>query len=210
MSYCNAGDKPVIKYRFNNGAYKYFKSQYAPIEVESKTIPAEGTANYNREGYGISINAVNGSFNSAIVDYKDFRTGAFSGFPAGGRFIAVMSCGSTTFTKVTSCTSEAQKALDCLLNVYSLNPGSYAINPLIKCPSPNPEKCSIVVTYNNLTIFKDQGDCPLEFEVKCGNCPEGQEEHKISVYPGYCCMDCASIKQEIISIRNTVRNIRNG
>ena len=95
------------------------------------------------------------------------------------------------------------------LLLAEIDPNQVSFDYTKKCPESNDNKnrCSIQVLYQGLVIFQDQGDCPINFSVSCGNCPEGTEEHKTSAYPGYCCMDCASIAAEIRGLTNTVRGL---
>jgi hypothetical protein len=90
--------------------------------------------------------------------------------------------------------------------------GNFDIDLNRKCPtnSNSLERCSIQITYNGLTIFQDQGNCPLTFNVSCGNCPPGTEEHQINVYPGYCCFDCNSIANDIRGLTNIVKGLNRG
>ncbi|MGF1934542.1 MAG: hypothetical protein RM347_009080 [Nostoc sp. ChiQUE02] len=58
-------------------------------------------------------------------------------------------------------------------------------------------------------IFKDSGECPLTFEVKCikEHCPEGFCECKSDGYPGYCCNDCNNTLRQLHAITNQMRSL---
>lgn len=68
------------------------------------------------------------------------------------------------------------------------------------------KKCSILIKNpaTNQIIFKDQGDCPCEYEIECDGCPSGTCKCKCSGYPGYCCLPCGSIKSSIIQIAKNI------
>ncbi|MCC5625111.1 hypothetical protein LC574_29075, partial [Nostoc sp. CHAB 5715] len=55
--------------------------------------------------------------------------------------------------------------------------------------------------------FIDEIECPSgDFKVSCGDeCPEGFCKCPIPEYPGYCCLDCASIAASIRAITNGLR-----
>ena len=214
MAYCNIGDEPTVRYKFNGQTEKVFESQYAPIDVITKTVPIEGSNNYKPDGYGIGYVPLNGNgtyywFN--VVDHKIFNIPAGVN-PIWGTTprIAMMSCGQTTFSKLLNCgTSATDYYVECLSTL--LFNGSLDIDPNRKCPTPaSRQRCSIQIIYNGLTIFQDQGNCPVTFTVSCGNCPPGTEEHKTNTYPGYCCFDCNSILSEVKGITNTIRGLNRG
>lgn len=58
-------------------------------------------------------------------------------------------------------------------------------------------------------IFKDSGQCPITYKVECikDKCPEGFMKCKRDAYPGYCCIPCNEIKNEIASITAILRGI---
>jgi hypothetical protein len=73
------------------------------------------------------------------------------------------------------------------------------------------ERCVLRVSNTSgASLFTTKGACPVSFTVACGNCPPGFIEHKIAEYPGYCCMDCAGIRNQIQSITAAVRGINRG
>jgi hypothetical protein len=210
---CSVGDKPIVKYRFNNGVERIYQSQFAPIEIVTQTTPVEANSVYNREGYGLTVSAVNGSINNLpVVAHELIQVPPAPGsvFPSGGTFLRYMRCGEITWRRYDPCTDPFHIASGCWNMDYNMNPGTFSINPNTKCPSANLERCSLIVKYNGLILHQDQGNCPVTYEVVCGNCPEGQEEHKINTYPGYCCFDCAGMKQEITSLKNMVKGLTDG
>lgn len=209
MTICEVGDKPKITYKFGTGSEKVYKSEYSPIEVVTQSLPAEANSTYDRLGYGLSISAVNGSGSVFAVAHEVIRLPPVPGtaFPSGGTFLRYMRCGKTTWERAIPCTDPINIAMNCELLDYNLNPGNFTILPNLKCATPNPEKCSIIIKYNEQVIFKDQGVCPITYSYECGNCPDGYEEIKTSTYPGYCCYDCASVKQELITIKNMVKRL---
>ena len=71
--------------------------------------------------------------------------------------------------------------------------------------------CSIEALYNSQRLFKDTGDCPIVYSVLCdGDCPPGTVKCLSTNYPGYCCLPCSEIKNEIKAIASQVRSINNG
>lgn len=191
---CEAGDKPIITYRFGNGNNRIYQSQFSPIEIITKDTPANGTSNFREEGYTLRFQSTqcNGSNCNSIV--RDYIVEPYENTIA----VRVRNCFSNTF------------AIDSSLVVLNTPNKNITVLDNPKCPSSSNKRCSILVTYNNLVIFQDQGDCPCTFEVQCGKCKDGEIECKKSTYPGYCCISCAEIRGGIKAATAQLRSINNG
>lgn len=192
MSYCQPGDKPIIKYQFSGQNEKVFKSQFAPITIQ--TGQAKGNIygeDYNPEGFTIVY--VNG-IRQTVINYRIN--------PANAGLIQFWTCGRSDWDN---------RQPDGTYSVWYNNPGISSIDYSAKCPAPYPsQNCFIRITHQNIVLHLDRGACPVTFTVNCGNCPDGQEEHKTSIYPGYCCLDCRAIANEIRGITNIVRGVNRG
>jgi hypothetical protein len=205
MTYCKTSDKPTIKYTFQGQNEKIYKSEFSPVTISTKTVPIDATDNYSKEGFLIRYRSPScTNFNCAAVVHDYFlRFDPVSGIPQ----IYIMGCGQTSYQRLSNGNLQATHTL----NVGQQAPGQWVVEDrTVKCPSPNAERCSIEISHNGLVIFSDQGNCPVNFSVNCSNCPPGTEEHKSPIYPGYCCLDCASIASEIRGITNTVRGFNRG
>jgi hypothetical protein len=204
--YCKTGDKPKIKYKFANGKERIYQSDFSPVEVIQKEIPAEAEEEYKNVGYRIEVKAVNGYIDIVVVAHKEIFLpgGVIPEFPFGGRFLFLMTCGETSYKKESPCNRPFSQAIDCLYGGFNLNPGSYIIDPTIHCPIPNKQRCSILVKHKGIIIFQDQGDCPLSISVQCGNCPEDMHECTHQAYPGYCCVPCKETGDKLKNIANKV------
>ena len=203
---CEIGDKPKIKYKFGQGKEQTYESQYAPIEVTTKEIPADASDNYNSAGYQITTaNYVGGTDTIIIVDHKLITIPRKGQFDPPQYYLCYILCGQTTYTKYNPCSS-TQAEIDCNTTYSRLvSETSFTINPLIKCPSANKKRCSIEVKFNGLIIFQAQGDCPCSYSVQCGSCPEGSHECKHQAYPGYCCVPCKETGEKLKNIASSVR-----
>lgn len=204
--YCKKGDKPVIKYQFNGGAERIFKSKYAPIDVISKETPIIASENYNTKGYGISYIGLNGNGTRSdwvVTDHIIFNLpqGVDTIWGTTPR-IAIKRCDDKSFRKVQDCNSYVAYRYTNCLDTSLINMQDLRIDLTKKCPQETKKRCSIVVLYKGLTIWSDQGDCPISFSVQCGNCPDGQHECESNVYPFYCCSDCAGTAAKINNLVN--------
>lgn len=215
MNYCQAGDKPTIKYQFSGQAARTYKSNFAPIEVITKPLPIESSENYNPEGFGVGFIPLNGNgtfYWYSVTDYKIFQ------IPAGvdqvwgtTPRIALKYCGSS-FIKVPNCNSSPAFQYTQCLDTSFLNLNTLQFDPNRKCPANQQggTRCSIQVLYNGQVIFQDQGNCPVTFDVTCGNCADDEIKCEKPEYPGYCCVKCSEIVTEIQSIKSTLRSINYG
>lgn len=77
-----------------------------------------------------------------------------------------------------------------------------------------PWKCQLLITdSNNQQVLKrdyEIGQCP-NLKVECfEGCPPGTVECKCKSYPGYCCISCSSIAQQISNLKNNLRGRNSG
>lgn len=191
-NYCNEGQEPTVIYQFKDGGKKEYKSKVSPIEVSVKEAPIQGTENYNFEGFEISFDIpFNPSVRIVVRDYMLFTYPDPNNPSIIYDVIKFISCDATEF--------DEQDLAG--IGVY---PETIVINPNIKCPNPAENKCTIEVKHEGQIIFKDQGNCPCSFKVKCGNCDEGFIECPHPGYPGYCCIDCKGSAAKINSLAQMV------
>jgi hypothetical protein len=192
MSYCQSGDKPTVKYKFSGQNEKIFKSEFAPIVIET----GQGTGNiygetYNPEGFTV---VYVGGARETLINIRRHPTN-----PTWAQF---WSCGNFDWDNRQS---------DGSYPIYYTRPAIASIDHSQKCPPPYAaQNCYIRILHQNIVIHLDRGTCPVTFTVSCGNCPPGTEEHRTNIYPGYCCFDCNSLQAEIRALTNIVKGLNNG
>jgi hypothetical protein len=188
---CKVGQKPKILYQFKDGVQRVFQSDLSPIEVIAKAAPVKATANYNRRGYTIQFYSTNNyqTLRLAVVDHYIVEYPGETD-PKWKYGIYWLGCNYPIYEGV------------------NVNPNTLIIDNSKGCPSPQKEKSSIIVSAGGRTIFQDQGDAPLSYKIQCGNCPDGQSEMKINKHPGYCCIDCQSVAQEIAALRYAIKRVK--
>jgi hypothetical protein len=202
--YCKDGDKPIVKYSFNGGTQRMFKTKLSPIDIEVKESPVDGSNNSNAEGYGVGFvpGNGNGSFQwFTVTDHKIIQIptsipDVYGYLPR----IALKLCGQKKFNIIQpSVCNGADLYTGCLATVLIASNLQIDLNR--KCPSPDKKRCSILVTHKGKIIYSDQGDCPVSFIVKCGKCEENEIECPSIVYPYYCCHSCAEISAKVRAIK---------
>ena len=204
-THCNQGDKPIIKYRFQGDTKdRIFKSKYAPIDVEIKEAPANATENNNREGFALKY-TVTGSVEYVVTDYILFKTpsGVFGvNAPEFTYRLAWLGCGQKQYKKSTSECTGYLRYTNCLEAIVWTD--NFVVDPTVKCPSPLPRRCSIIVKHKGIILLEDQGNCPVSHSVQCGKCPDGQHECESNIYPYYCCNSCGETAAKIRSLASKV------
>ena len=71
--------------------------------------------------------------------------------------------------------------------------------------------CSLEVLSGGQRLLEDRGECPIVYDVACDNdCPPDTVKCSSNAYPGYCCIPCSEIKNEIKAIASQVRSLNNG
>lgn len=202
MSHCQPNQKPTIIYKFGNNSEKSLKLAVSPIDIVTKSFAVpDATSNYSNEGYKLTYIRGYNLLQQPVFRHvlcRDYRIQASNPDEKrvfGGNWMCyVMPCNRTTF------------GAD-----FSIVPGHESIDYSQKCPGlpTTNNKCSIEVFYENQLVAKDEGICPITYNVQCGNCPDSHMECKSDNYPGYCCIPCNEIKSEIAAIRSIVRS-KNG
>ncbi len=204
MTYCKLGEKATVNYSFK-GVEKTFTTKGA-IEVQTYTKRINAGVGFSTLGFAVSFYSPNNRNNPEFIVYDYFLFPVPNGeqFYPGQNYVGFCPwfCGEFDF----------RKNPDGSPNGPGANSATVTINPSKKCPMPlTANRCSIEVKHNGIIIFQDQGECPVNFEVVCGeNCPPDTVKCRKSGYPGYCCLPCQPTKQSIISIRNIVKNINQG
>ena len=207
-TYCEMGDKPQIKYKFGEGKERIYKSQFAPIEVIQKELPAEASDSYSSEGYEITFDSPqfsSGRGSRTVVDHSTFFVPPSSGYPNGRMYLVYIPCGQTTYPKLNPCTGSEQVQCHSTATALTTLTSTIQIDRTKKCTSTNQKRCSFQVLYKGAVVFQAQGDCPLTLSVQCGNCEEGSHECKHQAYPGYCCVPCKETGEKLKNIASSVR-----
>lgn len=194
MYYCKSGDKPRVEYTFNGKNKRIFQSQLAPINITTEQITKNDIgAGFNAEGYTI-ITADGGR-----ITVHNYRT------QKNNTEIQFWSCGNTDWDN---------RQPDGSLPIwYPLTSPIVSIDYSKKCPvpiKPSEYECVLKISYEGNQIYSDSGDCPLNFVVACGNCPNGYIECKTDAYPGYCCIPCNEIRNGIAAATSAIRGINRG
>ncbi|NJM23521.1 MAG: hypothetical protein HC787_11005 [Nostocaceae cyanobacterium CSU_2_110] len=187
MIYCLESDKPIIIYKFGENPERRFKSSFAPISIETKLSKIAAGDNYNSQGFQVRFYSPNNFLYTdyIVTEYKIVDIGEAYNYDE----ILLKQCGETTLSA----------------NGPGIDVSTLVINPNIKCPVPEIDRCSFIVRHEDQIIFQDQGDCPLSLEVQCGNCPPHNIECKANHYPGYCCIPCESTAQKIHNLANKIK-----
>lgn len=223
MSYCLIGVEAQVLYTLNGIQKKYITRQ-TPIDVVVVQLPLfpppGGGQNPNalygvvynltpesarrQQGFGYSeagIGNVSGRITKAVIEYG---------------YIGVNINRTPIYTQNFIVENDKGFKYSANLSPNGEFYGAYVVNRIVRQDGvpeddPNKPKCEIKVSYNGQLIHSDRGNCPIPFEVICGEqCPEGYLKCASTNYPGYCCLPCAPIAAEIKAITSQVRSINNG
>jgi hypothetical protein len=188
MTFCSNGDKPKVLYSFN-GDKKIFLPNVSPIDVETGKESVGAYSGYNAKGFTLVM--VDGS-RMPVINFRLVQN---------NRYIQYWSCGNNDWDN-----RQANGTYPVAYDIPNIERIDYSRG----CPPPYPpEKCYLRVLSGGKQIFKDWGDCPVEFDVVCGDkCPPGHCKCPSPNYPGYCCLPCAQVARELASITAIARSKR--
>lgn len=174
-----------------------------PIDVNTYQKRINTTSTFNPEGFALTFYSPNNRSTPTftVLDYQIFPSPDFDYGP-NYEGIALWDCGDFDFDRNT----------DGSLTGPGCDITTIKTDNSRKCPTPlTGNRCSIEVKRNGIIIFQDQGECPVSFEVICGEgCPSSTLKCPKSGYPGFCCVPCSEIKSGIRAITNHVRSFNNG
>lgn len=205
-THCQLGDtQSIVTYKFGNSNQKTTVIKNAPIDVSTYQEFIGKTPNYRPGGQKIQFYSPNNRITLDIVvrDYLLFKFDQGNGTMGDG--ISWVNCDANDFNRNPDGSPNGPEiALNTLIR--------FADAPENRCPG-EPKvvnaSCFIEVKHNNLLISKDSGDCPINYSVTCGEeCPPGTIKCLSTNYPGYCCIPCSEIKNEIKAIASQIRSLQ--
>lgn len=238
MSYCTPTVEATVRYKFGSSTeFKTYKTKQTPIDITTEQYtplfasgqcPIQYWVDYTHtyryirspfdtvtwlfsaqpSGQPIYGQILDIFFNYAIGErcggknsvrgatilYRDYRNGVIR---TGGQPPKTVTPASDSYPFNDLWTNEGWV-------VNSITPVQQQLD---NCGTPKPV-CTIKVLHKGQVIFIDKGDCPITFNVTCGEeCPPGTTKCRKSDFPGYCCLPCSSTAAEIINIKNIVQNV---
>jgi hypothetical protein len=205
--HCPGAIKATVSYSFNRGSQKKYFSKKPPIIIEVSETTTSG-------------------------ELQKFGTTAT--VPSNWQGAEVYLCGIVyTFPRYPNCPSEYQdrkigtasagQQLAIIFEAYPIgcNNAFFASVPAIghgdggtQLPGKSAQiglkeiikKCEIKITDSTGQLFKDNGKCPVVYDVACDDdCPSGHIRCKTSTYPGYCCIPCKPTAEKINNLANKIR-----
>lgn len=204
MAYCKAGEKATVNYSFKGVEKSYaVAANNTPIDVNTYQNRINATGNFNPQGFRLRYYSPNNRStpDGAVLAYQIFPSLDYD-YGVNYEGISVWNCGAFDFTRNP----------DGSLNGAGCDISTIYTDNSMKCASPlTGNRCSIEVKRNGIIIFQDQGECPVSFDVVCGEgCPTGTLKCPQSGYPGFCCVPCTEIATGIKAITTHVRSVNNG
>ncbi|MCC5640545.1 hypothetical protein LC593_32895 [Nostoc sp. CHAB 5844] len=197
-NYCQSGNKAIVVYSFNGGKEKKYKSKVSPIEVNTfdgytRNIPGEIYA-WN---FSTALNP-----QTTLEDMPFRAKGMLTNFQVTGLI-------NTDTINGIEYGNWACSFVDGDANTITGSAVGYYPNDLptlVKIQLSDTETiCRLEAKdIDGNLLFSDNGKCPCNFTVQCGNCPDGFVECPHPGYPGYCCIDCKGSAAKINALAQTV------
>lgn len=232
--YCKLGDKnSIITYKFNNAKEEVVKIQNVPIEVISNSngdnssglvyeVITEITATWRRTDPPqeiLSVRTVQFKNNTDQVPLSiSFTPTNYRSVPNGFSFYGY----ETAILNLPNGIAPGganNGGLNGTTNIVSIS-GSFDATSGIYCDAQTNSArivsvkrisgiCFLEVLHNSQRLFKYEGECPVTYSVVCdSDCPPGTIKCLSTNYPGYCCIPCSEIKNEIKAIASQVRSLQ--
>lgn len=232
MSYCEIGVEASIQYQFADSAKKVYKTKQTPVDVVTSIVPRdtpEGLIPNNIyqvqtiytdpiSGQTFIQSLSSGGASLPLMIAPILSLYLFSETDGSGTWGLKLHMQDSSTPETAPRVSRTENLNNDLpignVNGYRFDPiDLYKIYDIVPFPSDNPpdptkNRCKITISHMGTTLFTDKGNCPVKFEVICGEqCPEGYLKCASTNYPGYCCLPCEPIKAEIKAIKSHVASI---
>ncbi|MEH2146252.1 hypothetical protein [Nostoc sp.] len=203
VSYCKNGDTPKVIYKFKNVEKHIFTSNVSPIDV---TVSPVDNPDLDGERYAWNFSTTLNP--RTTLDQMPFRaigklthfkverlydTSTFGNVQIGEWICSFVDGNGVTVTG--RATGYYPNDLPVLTKI--LIPGDIPLDIVYRID---------VKDSSGHLLFTDSGKAPCDYDVACGNCPEGFCECPSPGYPGYCCLDCHEVAANIRSITNDLRS----
>lgn len=222
MSYCEIGVEAQVLYTLN-GVKKRYLTKQTPIDVTVAQLPSDTPSGGQIPGQDYQIRTI---YYDDVLQRELIQSttsnGAslpiYKGVISSAKIVIKQFSNYYIYLVVTDALQTQESPLG-RTNGYNYNPENlyriYDIKPFPdngqQEPPSTDSKCEIRISHNGLLLYSDRGKCPIPFEVLCGEqCPEGTTKCFSTNYPGYCCLPCSEIKQEIKAIASQIRSLNNG
>lgn len=214
---CQKGEKATVTYKFSNSVKRNYITENTPITVTTRQSDLE-----NFEGgqcpitYLVKYRSIDNSGTTGEIRYASVK-GPITAITTGHLPSGVAHPFESEWQIRLACSGGANyvNGVEIIRVIYTL----YGYGELLSIePEPpyldncgEPEKQCEILVYNssNSIIFSDRGKCPVTYSITCGDCPEGTIKCDAPGYPGYCCLPCKEIAEEVKAIANQVRRFNN-
>lgn len=198
MSYCNPADKPIVYFKFaKEKSFQKIRISEGPLEarINKKRIIKPGNPARCWRFHGMSL-CPEPSFKTEFFAYGlkpvwektksracPEKEGGLSRPMIDGRYV------SSWFEEGAKTGTEKIEEVELSL-----------------CPGAGDEVCELQILHRGAAVFTKEGDCPCEFDIKCGEeCPTGQIKGPSNRPPGYCCISCDDVRAQISAIQASIR-----
>lgn len=241
MTYCSTNEKAIVSYSFKDGIKKNYETTRSPIQVVVNQIPIPASAYDDKGGYCNAViyrvdfilitttttrtyqNKYSATVYGPVLDVRGLTYDPTKSSSPGYQ---ILCRGLVTFVPGTT-TPNNLPYPDIRWYVQGVSAGGYGyirtevdsksvvITRLDQlqdnCKKPPYLLCELTITLANRTRFVDSGECPCNFTVQCGDCPEGTLRCDCPSDPrGYCCLPCTETITSISSITNLLKALNNG
>lgn len=94
-----------------------------------------------------------------------------------------------------------------LIDIAPANP-----NYVPNTPPYSTSKKIYYITFDidDYNIYREESSTEFTYSVSCDGCPPGTIKCLSTNYPGYCCLPCSEIKNEIKAIASQIRSLNHG
>ncbi len=206
-SYCTLENKKATVSLTKNGKTLKVVSNNPPLQISCKNNTPLDDCSRVKVTWGY-VEEFNGSIQPVKFTFANLRTPIKAiEIRASGRQIHIVCRGSAQ----SLCQASAWFLMQAFpSNVVCVEAYIASIEPLDPISPAPPNNRGVIIRDMKGAIIFDDDNIDCNWNVQCDDdCPEGTYKCYSPVYPGYCCLDCASTAAKIRAITNDLRS-KNG
>lgn len=194
--HCTAGEKASVSYTFKNKKDIYV-ADVSPVQVTVESLSSELVKYRNSvvvpSGLGVAEVYLYGfpyiTYPGCTKGYREILVGQAN----PGTHLIIQTVPSVGTENCPNSYQQNIPAINYYNAVSEWDGGSASIG--LKFAGSN---CKITIVDAANHTFKDIGLSPVNYTVACGDdCPDGYCKCHTTKYPGYCCLDCKKVANQI-------------
>jgi hypothetical protein len=207
MAYCNGKKQAKVQYNFSEGEQDVYIDKFPPIDVFGSSLDENQfiskTFDFTFDGQSLSTQSFEcvAPLGTPEIAEVFLISGVWDDYGSIGSYRSTVTYGAVA--RYDGPPLKIGTGLRISGTATNLIAGGFGVSVTVKWQWLGIS--TLRISRNGTNVFETSGKGKLTFEVTCDDdCPEGHIRCESSGYPGYCCIPCTQLLQQI---NNLIRKI---